>query len=87
MLNVLHFSKNKLYRRYFDNNLQEFSRTNIPENVTGHSLIFDCCFNGRLMLKQLNDLNFKWNELSKVVKTDRESSPAFCYLHGAHLFP
>ena len=57
------------------------------------------------MLKQLNDLNFKWNEfikmmpsllavreicdilvvdkdLSKVVKTDQESSPVLCYLHS-----
>ena len=60
------------------------------------------------MLKQLNDLNFKWNEfikmmpsfllsgrcdilvvdkdLSKVVKTDQESSPVLCYLHRVHLF-
>ena len=67
MLNALNFSKNKLHRRYFDNNLHEFSRKNILENVTGHWLFFDSCFNGRLMLKQLNDLNFKWNEFIKMM--------------------
>ena len=109
MPNALNFSKNKLHRRYFDNNLQEFSRTNIIENVTGYWLFFDSCFNGRLMVKQSNDLNFKWSEfvklmlsllavreicdilvvdkdLSKVVKTDQESSPVVFCLHGAHLF-
>ena len=109
MPNALNVSKNKLHRRYFDNNLQEFSRTNIIENVAGYWLFFDSRFNGRLMVKQSNDLNFKWNEfvklmlsllavreicdilvvdkdLSKVVKTDQESSPVVFCLHGAHLF-
>ena len=67
MLNALNFSKNKLHRRYFDNNLQEFSRINILESVTGHWLLLDSFFNGRLMLKQINDLNFKWNEFIKMM--------------------
>ena len=30
-------------------------------------IFFDGCFNGRLMLKQLSNLNFKWKEFIKMM--------------------
>ena len=103
MLKALNVFKNKLHGRYFAGifvNKYSWERH--------RTLFFDSCFNGRPMLKQLNDLNSKWNEfikmmpsfllsgrcdilvvdkdLSKVVKTDQESSPVLCYLHRVHLF-
>ena len=95
MLNALNVSKNKPHRRYF---AWIFASKYSWESHL--ILFFDSCFNDRPMLELLNGLNFKWNEfikrmsyllvvnkdLSKVVKTDQESSPDLCYLIRAHLF-
>ena len=62
MLNALNVSKNKLHRRYF---ARIFANKYSREHH--RTLFFDSCFNGRLMLKQLNHLNFKWNEFIKMV--------------------
>ena len=39
MLKAWDFTKNKLCHRYFDNNLQKMSRTNILDNGTGQILL------------------------------------------------
>ena len=57
MLKAWNFTTFKLHHRYFDNNLQKNFPTNILESDTADA--FDSCFNGRIMLKQLTDLNFK----------------------------
>ena len=57
MLKAWNFTIYKLRHRYFDNNLQKKFRTNILESDTTDT--FDSCFNGRIMLRQLTDVNFK----------------------------
>ena len=36
---------------------------------TSSAYFFDSCFNGRLLLKQLSDLNFKWKEFIKMMSS------------------
>ena len=57
MLKAWNFTTYKLHHRYFDNNLQKNFRTNILESDTADT--FDSCFNCRIILRQLTDLNFK----------------------------
>ena len=39
--------------------------TTILEKASAHT--FDRCFNGRLMFRQLTDLNFKWIEMIRAM--------------------
>ena len=65
MLKAWNFTKNKLRHRCFDNKLQKILQTNVLENVTGQILLI---VNGRLMLRHLTELNFKWSELIKMIQ-------------------
>ena len=57
MLKAWNFTIYKPRHRCFDNNLQKNLRTNIVDSNTSDT--FDSYFNGRILLKQLTDLNFK----------------------------
>ena len=57
VLKAWNFTTHKLRHRYFDSNLQKNFQTNILESDTANT--FDSCFNSRIMLRQLTDLNFK----------------------------
>ena len=57
MLKAWNFTACKPHHRYFDNNLQENFRTNLLESDTADT--FDSCFNCRIILTQLTDINFK----------------------------
>ena len=57
MLKAWNFASYKHDHRYFDNNMQKIFRTNILESDTADT--FDSCFNCRIKLRQLTDLNFK----------------------------
>ena len=39
-----------------------------------------------LAVREICDILVADKDLSKFVKTNQESSPVLCYLHGAHLF-
>ena len=58
MLKEWSFNKYKLCHRFFDNNLLKNCRTNTLESDTAQ-ILFESCFNGRLMLRQSTYLNFK----------------------------
>ena len=63
MLKAWNFTKNKLRHRCLDNDLQKMFRTNILNRtiyVLHRTDTFGNSFNGRLMPRQLTDLNFKW---------------------------
>ena len=45
--------------------MQKLFQTTILEKASAHT--FDRCFNGRLMFRQLTDLNFKWIEMIRVM--------------------
>ena len=45
--------------------MQKMFETTILEKASAHT--FDRCFNGRLMFRQLTDLNFKWIEMIRVM--------------------
>ena len=64
MLTAWNFTKNKLHHRCLDNKLQKIFRKNVPKNSTGQILRI---VNGRFMVRQLTDLNFKWRELIKMI--------------------
>ena len=57
MLKAWNFTIYKLRDRYFDNNLQKNCQTNVHESDTADT--FDSCLHGRVMLRQLTDLNLK----------------------------
>ena len=57
MLKAWNFTIYKPRHRCFDNNLQKNLRTNIVDGNTADT--FDSYFNGRILIKQLTDLNFK----------------------------
>ena len=51
------FTIYKICQGCFDDNLQKNFRTNILKSYTADT--FDSCFNDRIMLRQLTDMNFK----------------------------
>ena len=60
------FIKNKLRHKYFDNRLLKILRTNTLENNTGQILLI-VFLNGRLILRQATELNFKLREMIKIM--------------------
>ena len=70
MLKALNFTTYKLHHRYFDNNLQKNFQANILESEAADT--FDSCFNCRIILTQLTDLNFK---MIPSLLASREVSP------------
>ena len=57
ILKAWSFTKNVLQQGWFGVSLQKIFWENVFGNCTGQVLLMT---NGRLMLRQLNDLNFKW---------------------------
>ena len=60
------FIKNKLRHKCFDNRLLKILRTNTLENNTGQILLI-VVLNGRFILRQATELNFKLREMIKIM--------------------